>query len=440
MYRVEMKAGLFQLQSLKNVMTQELTQSIALLQYTADELLNFLESKVVENPILSVEGSSPVWKERSRKKSGESYSKKDWLEQVSKEFITLESHLLSQIHPAILDKKPLIQIIRNLDSNGYLQHSLEELVTPTISISLERLKESLALIQQLEPYGIGARNLQECLYIQAKLSKASPLVQTVLQEYFIEFAEKRWKELARKLNVSLTDIQDVFDQIQSYNPRPAAQFHSEEPTYIIPDVVVEIHQQQVVVREVDGGFPTITVDQTYMNRMKEYEDANVRKFIQDKFQEYQWITRGLQQRKETILKVMYTIAEKQRDCFFYGLDYLKPLKLKDVAEELGIHESTVSRAVKGKYVQTPFGTHEMRIFFSSSLSSAENDEDISGTKAKKILAQIIKEENKSKPYTDDQLVAILKERGLLLARRTVAKYREQLKIPSSTKRKRYDKE
>ena len=443
---MNMKAGLFQQQTLKMTMTQELTQSIALLQYSTQELSTFLENKMLENPLLSVDESQstifqPKLSRTKQERSKKNFDTKDWIEQVSDDYLTLEEYLISQVNFKRLsekEEKGLLLLIRNLDENGYLRVQLEDIATTCITSDI--LQKSLDILQQLEPYGVGGRNLQECLWIQAYADAGSPLTEVILQDHFLEFANKRWKELSKQLGVSLQEIQDAFDYIQTLNPRPASCFQQEKPSYIVPDVVVEEYDGQFIVAEVDGNLPKLSVDKQYFNQLKFYQDQQVKQFVQEKWQEYQWISRGIQQRKETIVKVMRCIIEKQPKCFYHGLEYIKPMTMKEVADEVNIHESTVSRAVKGKYVQTPFGTIEMRTFFSTSLSSMDFVQDISGIQAKKILATAIKNENKQKPLSDQELVDLLKrENGLVLARRTVGKYREQLGIPSSTKRKRYDK-
>ncbi len=441
-----MKAGLFQHQTLKMTMTQELSQSIALLQYSTQELSAFLENKMLENPLLSVDESQSVLYEPKINRSKKERSKNNfdatyWLEQASEDFPTLEPYLISQVNLQQLSEtehKGLLLLIRNLDENGYLRVQLEDLATASITTDI--LRDCLDLLQQLEPHGIGARNLQECLWIQTYADAASPLAETILQNHFLDFANKRWKELAKQLHVTLQEIQDAFDYIQTLNPRPASSFQQEKPSYIVPDVIVEEYDGQFIVAEVDGSLPKLTVDKQYLNNFKHHKDQQVKQFVQEKWQEYQWISRGIQQRKETIIRVMRCIIQKQPKCFYHGLEFVKPMTMKEVADELDIHESTVSRAVKGKYVQTPFGTIEMRTFFSTSLSSTDYEQDISGLQAKKLLAAAIKNENKQKPLSDQELVDLLKrENGLVLARRTVGKYREQLGIPSSSKRKRYDK-
>ena len=440
-----MKAGLFQQQTLKMAMTRELTQSIELLQYSTQELSAFLENKMVENPLLSVdESQSAIFQSRlDRSKSKRTPKKFDanyWIEQASENHPSLEEHLLSQVNFKQWTKekqKVLRLLIHNLDENGYLRVQLEELITSCHP--LEILQDSLSMLQQLEPYGVGARNLQECLWIQAYADAENPLAETILQNYFLEFANKRWKELSKKLSVSIQEIQSAFDYIQTLNPRPAADFHQDKPTYIVPDLVIEVRDGQLIVGEIDGNLPKLSVDKQYFNQMKHYQDQQVKQFVQEKWREFQWISRGIQQRKETILRVMRCIIEKQPKCLYHGLEHVKPMTMKEIANELDIHESTVSRAVKGKYVQTPFGTIEMRMFFSTSLSSTDYDQDISGIQAKKLLATAIHDENKQKPLSDQEIVDLFKhEYGLVLARRTVGKYREQFGIPSSSKRKRYD--
>ena len=443
---MNMKAGLFQQQTLKMAMTQELMQSITLLQYSTQELTSFLENKMEENPLISLEQPvSALFQPTYDRKKGKqhiknTYDSNNWIEQLSEDTYSLEQHVMSQLNHQKLSsehQKAMVFLIHNLDENGYLRIHLDDICEPCMSSVI--LEESLRMLQELEPHGLGARNLQECLLLQAKAEGVDPLAESILENYFLEFVEKRWKDLSKKIGVSLKEIQQVLDYVQTLNPRPGSLFFQEKPSYIVPDVVVEAIDGILLVGNSEGNSPNLHVDKGYLNQMKSYKDQGVQRFIQDKWQEFQWISRGIQQRKETILKVMQTIVEKQPACFLHGLNYLKPMTMKEIADEIGIHESTVSRAVKGKYVQTPFGTLEMRIFFTTSLQSVGHVEDMSGMQAKKNLQAAIQNENKQKPLSDQDLVTWLKEeKGIILARRTVAKYREQLGIPSSSKRKRYD--
>ncbi|MCK1994399.1 RNA polymerase factor sigma-54 [Peribacillus muralis] len=443
---MNMKAGLFQQQTLKMAMTQELMQAITLLQYSAQELSAFLESKMAENPLLSLDQPTsalfqPTFdRKRSKRTHINTYDANYWIEQISEDTVSLEQHVMSQVNHQQLtgeQQKAMLLLVHNLDENGYLRINLDDICSPGITSTA--LEESLSLLQKLEPHGLAARNLQECLLLQVKAEGVNPLAEVIIENHFLDFAEKRWKDLSKNISATLKEIQEVFDYVQKLNPRPASIFFQEKPSYIVPDVVVEVREGMLLVGNYDGNTPNLNVDKGYLNRMKSHADKGVQRFIQDKWQEYQWISRGIQQRKETILKVIQCIVEKQPACFHHGLNYLKPMTMKEIADEIGIHESTVSRAVKGKYVQTPFGTIEMRIFFTTSLQSVGLEEDMSGMQAKKSLKAAIDGENKQKPLSDQDLVARLKEEhGIILARRTVAKYREQLGIPSSSKRKRYD--
>lgn len=443
---MDMKMGLFQQQTLKLAMTQELSQAITLLQYSAQELQEFLDNKLLENPLLSLEHPSQVTYEpmfRQNKKHTTQAGNKDaayWLEQIGEETTSIETDLLSQLKVHELTKQQesiLLQLIHNLDGNGYLRIDIEE-VAETNGISSLEVEECLKELQQLEPYGIAARNLQECLLIQARLDGSNELAEMILEHHFFPFVEKKWKGIAKHLGVSMQQIQGVFDYVQELNPRPGAHYSLDRPAYIVPDVVVENRGGRLVIGDYDGNSPRLNADKTYLKKLKESKDQNLNRYWQEKWQEYQWLSKGIQHRKETILNVMGKIAEKQTQCFLTGMNELKPMTMKEIADELGIHESTVSRAVKEKYVQTPFGTFEMREFFSSSLQSTM-DEEISGKNARSALEKMISKEDKQKPLSDQELSARLRaEQGIVLSRRTVAKYRDQLGLPSSSKRKRYE--
>ncbi|MFJ5623406.1 RNA polymerase factor sigma-54 [Peribacillus loiseleuriae] len=438
-----MKPGLYQQQVMKLTMTQELSQAIALLQYSTQELLVYLETKWLENPLLTIESSTvshEIPRDQSRrdrlKNTGVSTN---WIEQIGEELPSLEKYLLSQIGTDVLNKmelKAFIHLIRNIDENGYLRINLEDAAT-LVGSSVSVVFKSLDILQQLEPHGIGARNLQECLLNQVCQVGERPLAEKLLRTYFLPFVDKKWKELSKDLGVSLKEIQDEFDYIQTLNPRPGAIFTSEKPSYIVPDVIVEYKDGKLVVGQYEGNTLQLHVNEPYLRKMQNHRDPNVNRFLQEKWQEYQWLSKGILQRKETVLQVMIKIVEKQPEYFFRGLGFLKPMTMKEIADDLEIHESTVSRAVRGKYVQTSFGTVEMRSFFSSALQSTEQ-EVVSGTKVKNALQTILELENKQKPHSDQELAEILRdEYGVVLSRRTVAKYREQLGILSSTKRKRY---
>ncbi|RFU63880.1 RNA polymerase factor sigma-54 [Peribacillus glennii] len=440
---MDMRAGLFQQQTLKLAMTQELSQAIALLQYSAQELTSFLENKSLDNPLISLEypGSLSV-RQRGEKVKGNRPAKHDpkyWIEQIGQETQTLETHLLSQLKPGQLSNdrlKVFLLLIRNIDENGYLRTDLDDIAASTGTDEAEAA-ECLGILHQLEPYGIGARNLQECLLIQARQGKHK-LAEKILGEHFLLFADKKWKGLAKVLQITLQEIQTVSDYIQTLNPRPGSLYVQEKPSYVIPDVTVRLLNGEFSIGIFEKNTPVLAANETYLTQMKQYNDRQVNSFLQEKWQEFQWISRGLEQRKQTILMVMGKIVEKQPECFYKGLSFLRPMTMKEIAEELGIHESTVSRAVKDKFVQAPFGTVEMKAFFTNNLQSTA-DEDVSARMAKRAIEDAVQAENKRKPLSDQEISNQLQaEQGIVLSRRTVAKYRDQLGIPPSSKRKRYD--
>ncbi|WP_409290315.1 RNA polymerase factor sigma-54 [Peribacillus sp. SCS-37] len=437
---MELGNGLFQQQGLRLSMTQELSQAIALLQYSSQELASFLEERAVENPLVQLEpvssyvGGAGAGRRRQREQDA-SY----WLEQIGGPPVSLHDYLWIQVglqNRREDEKRVLKGLILNLDQNGYLRADLSD-VAGKAGCDTEMVERCLGYIQGLEPAGVGARSLQECLLLQAeRMTGAKQHAEAVLREHFMLFADKRWKDLAKKLGITLQDIQEVQDFVLTLNPRPGAAFQSEKPAYAVPDVKVEHRDGRLQVALVERGSGW-SLNQDYYEFLKSSREHGVGKFLQEKWQEYQWISKSLLQRRETILRVTKLIVEKQEHCFRKGLASLKPMTMKEVADELGIHESTVSRAVRDKFVQAPFGTVELRAFFSAQIQSVSSGE-MSAEAVKRELVGLIESEEKTRPLSDQDLSDILKkEKGILLSRRTVAKYRDLLNIPSSSKRKRY---
>jgi RNA polymerase sigma-54 factor len=441
---MDLKAGLWQQQTLKLAMTQELTQAIALLQYSSQELAAFLENKALENPLIQVDNHTiqpinPLIDRNRRKHTKNSENK--WIEQIAAKSSSIEDQLVSQLNMHKYSSKQLRVIkylIENLDVNGYLTAEPRE-ISEQLSVPIELVEESIIIIQTLEPAGIGARNLQECLIIQVErenLEDDLPL--TILTHYFVQFAEKKWKKIAKELEVPIQKIQEVFDNIQQLNPRPGALLELGNASYIIPDAIVERVGDQFSVRLCDDIIPKISFNDHYYQKLNSTQDSHVGRFLQEKVQDYQWIMKSIEQRKETLTRVVSKIVEKQPLFFQKGKDYLVPMTMKDVSSELEIHESTVSRAVKEKYVQTPIGTFSLKSFFTSTIQTV-SDENTSSSQVKNAIAAIIEAENKQRPFSDQEIVDKLKtSQGIVVSRRTIAKYRDQLGIPSSSKRKRFD--
>ncbi|PLS06956.1 RNA polymerase factor sigma-54 [Neobacillus cucumis] len=440
---MDLKAGLWQQQTLKLAMTQELSQAIALLQYSTQELAAFLEDKALENPLLKIENVNvkPMNPLIDRNRGKHQKTEKDWIEQIADKPFSLEEHLISQLkitNLTAVQLKVIRHLIKNLDENGYFTEDLVE-IARKLRVDHEIVEDCLAIIQTLEPSGIGARDLQECLLMQCYYNNPNnELAQTILTNYFVPFAEKKWKPIAKELSVSLKDLQDVFDEIQKLNPKPAAMLQKEPTTYIIPDAIIEQTNERLTVRMYDDFLPRIRFNESYYQKFHN-QNKQVSRFLQDKVQDYQWILRSIEQRKETLIKVVMKIVEKQPAFFQKGSQYLVPMTMKEIANELDIHESTVSRAVREKYVQTPIGTFPLKTFFTSTIQTISDEESTSSAQVKNEISALVAGENKEKPLSDQDMAEQLKQqKGILVSRRTVAKYREQLGIPSSSKRKRFN--
>ncbi|MCA1033794.1 MULTISPECIES: RNA polymerase factor sigma-54 [Bacillus] len=443
---MNMNAGLFQQQSLKLAMTQELSQAIALLQYSALELTAFLESRALENPLMQIETENvrAMDPRRDRVRGASSKLKKDdrsWIEQIRAKDNLLEDYLISQLeikYISPLMDKIIRRIIKSIDENGYLRESVTE-IADELCVSEGDAAEALAELQLLEPAGIGARTLQECLLLQVqRLLRPDDLAEVIMEEHFEWFADKKWKQLASLLGVELKDIQRVSDLVRTLNPRPAAAFSKESAGYIVPDVAVSWDGSSFLITVQDELLPKVSFNSQYYESFKSTGDKEVRKYLQDRSQDYNWIVRSLEQRKDTIKKVTMKLVEKQQDFFIEGPAKLRPMTMKEIADELEIHESTVSRTVREKYVQTPFGTFELKTFFTSAVKTTGAD-GASSASVKKKIAAMVEAEDKLKPLSDSEIMSIL-EKGdaIVISRRTVAKYRDQLGIPSSAKRKRYE--
>ncbi|WP_207941146.1 RNA polymerase sigma-54 factor [Enterococcus sp. DIV2402] len=426
-----------QKQTQKLAMTQKLQQSIQVLQFSTEELTQFIENQALENPLLDV--IQPNYTSNYSKPRTSTGTEMTRLNQIPDTTISLFEHLIDQIHLNYRDtylRTLVLYLVEYIDLNGYLTISLDEAVEQTGGTPIQLL-DALTLIQQLEPAGVGARNLQECLMLQTERDNYAPeIAYLILEEYFTELVERKWESIAKKLVISLTDIQKVFDYIQTLTPTPGAVFGSTEGLYIIPDLTVKVDGQQVTVVSNRSGMPEIKFQQNYFEQMTQSGDSEVLNYLKEKQQAFEWLKKTVEQRGDTIYNVGKAIVERQQEFFFNKEHPIKPLILKDISEELAIHESTVSRAVNGKYLETDFGVFELKHFFSQKLASDEGERSTNDVKHR--LQTLIDSEDKAKPLSDQKLVELLNDEGIDISRRTIAKYRDLLKIPSSTKRKRYD--
>ncbi len=363
--------------------------------------------------------------------------------------ISLRELIVEQLHMLPLTEAQMIMgetIISSLDISGYFQQDLEKLVSDLklfdhVEINLEEAEKVLHSIQNLEPVGIAARSLQECLLIQLRNGSYDPyysyLAEKVLDQHFEDFANKRFDNIQKNMDLTRETLRATIDLIHKLNPKPGeGNIDSEEANQITPDFVIEKLEDNYIVSLNDRSVPSVTISQTYLemintNKRKRKistRDKETHKFLREKFESAKWFIASIQQRRHTLMKIMRAILEKQYEFFEYGAKALKPMIYKDIADEVMMDISTISRVVNGKYVQSPVGIHELKYFFSEGLST-DSGAEVSNKHIRELIKEICDNEPKNKPYSDDKIAKILVDKGIHIARRTVAKYREQLKIP-----------
>jgi RNA polymerase sigma-54 factor len=389
----------------------------------------------------------------------EEHEEKEYYEPVTVDTRDLSDHLLDQIKLLRLTPRETFlaeEFIGNIDEDGYLSCPVEEIVG-TINEELQRLAEEtgredddlpvysreeadamLSTIQSLDPPGVGARDLRECLMLQLKeagLEQSVPY--RLVRDCFDELINHRWSEISKRFGISPSDVQKAADEIKKLDPKPGLSFSAAGDNYIIPDLIVEKIDGKYHVFLNDANLPRLKLSRAYQEiarDKKKFEGEN-KEFISSKLNSANWMIQAIEQRRQTMLKVMHYIVERQRDFFEKGVQQLKPLTLREVAEVISMHESTVSRVTNEKFVQTPRGVLPLKFFFSSGLSTT-GGEDVSARGIKDQIEKLVANEDAKHPLTDQAIVNILKESGVQIARRTVAKYRDQLGVLSARMRKR----
>lgn len=358
---------------------------------------------------------------------------------------SLQSHLLWQLNLAPMsDKDRLIGVtlIDCINEQGYLEETLEEVVEafdPELDIELDEVEAVLHRIQQFEPTGIAARNLGECLLLQLRqLPAKTPWLseaQRLASDYLDLLGSRDYSQLMRRMKLKEDELRQVIDLIQSLNPRPGSQIESSEPEYVVPDVIVRKHNERWLVELNQEAMPRLRVNAQYAGFVKRADSSADNTFMRNQLQEARWFIKSLQSRNETLMKVATQIVEHQRGFLDYGDEAMKPLVLHDIAEAVGMHESTISRVTTQKFMHTPRGIYELKYFFSSHVSTSEGGE-CSSTAIRAIIKKLVAAENAKKPLSDSKIAGLLEAQGIQVARRTVAKYRESLGIAPSSERKR----
>jgi len=466
-----------QIQSQKLILTPQLRQYLRLLQQPLLELKQAVEQELAENPVLeeiSLSGPDEVslsdiskdeapaaeplreldfqnklaaldrideeFKETpysgydASEDDEDSLKKRNYQESIIQKATTLTDYLMWQLHFLDLneeDTRIAEEIVGNIDEDGYLKVTVEE-ISKSLGQPAPSIEKVLALIQTLDPPGVGARDLREALLIQiSKSEKISSLARKIVEEHFNLLEKKHLQDIARKLGVSEDSVKIAFHEIARLEPKPGRIFYSNEPITVVPDASVfpdednpghykiEIHQESV---------PRLKVSPSYRAMLKDKKvDAQTRAFLKSKIDSAMWLIQAVAQRKSTLRSITEEIVKAQYEFFDKGFSQLKPLRLKDISERIGIHESTVSRAIAGKYLETPQGTIPYRSFFSNKMETDDGSLESQKSVAERIR-QLITDEDKKKPLSDEKLVKILSSEGIKIARRTVAKYRDLLKI------------
>ena len=467
-------------QSQKLVMTPELIQAIQILQYNTQDLEKYIDEQLLANPILEVEGNekkadneadySDTAESPEPEKKSEKDEEFDWseylkereyddisyrqfeyksnnddqeytYEQFTSSEISLSEHLMYQLQFTDLKrgcKQVGKYIIESLDANGYMTQSKEE-ISNHLNVPMDKIQEVVDTIQGFEPVGVAAENLQECLLIQLK-NKGYDYEETatIVEDHLEDLAANRLVLIAKKVNMSVEEVQELADVIKSLEPKPGRQFSSDAETrYVIPDVIIEKYDGEYIITVNESNVPQLIVSPYYRKVLQDAEkDSNISQFLTGRLNSALWLIKSIEQRRQTIYNVVQVILKYQMDFFEKGQKYLKPLTLKKIADDVGIHESTVSRSINGKYVQTPRGVFEIKYFFTSGVSSSEEG-GLSSESIKAFIKEMIGEEDASHPCSDQNMAERLKEKGIDISRRTVAKYRDEMGILSSSKRRRY---
>ncbi|OLD72984.1 MAG: RNA polymerase sigma-54 factor [Verrucomicrobia bacterium 13_1_20CM_54_28] len=465
--------------ALQQVLSPQLQQSLLVLQTPLLELRNLVQQEMETNPVLEElpdepgpdsqdEGESSgddnfanefeklasldeEWRDYMAqsassgadgfRSSGEAKDKRQFFFDSIAVQETLQQNLLGQLNQTALnasDRKAAELIVGNIDDKGFLQSAPEEMALNS-GIPQEDFEKMLALIQGFHPPGVGARDLRECLLIQLRREgKENSLEYKIVSEHMEDLGRRRFPEIARRMGISVEDVQKAADNIGRLNPRPGQVFAAAPQNYVLPDVTVEKVDGEYQITLNDEQIPHLRISNLYKDIIASgnTQSGEVKDYIRDKIRSGKFLIRSIHQRQQTIANIAQQIVARQRDFLEHGPSHLKPMTMKEVADAVGVHETTVSRAVSGKYMATPQGIFEMKYFFTPGYQTA-GGESLSNTSVKEAILDLVKREDGNQPLSDNEIVEILSERGIPIARRTVAKYRSELNILPSHMRRKY---
>jgi RNA polymerase sigma-54 factor len=466
------------------IMTQKLQQAIKLLQLSQMELLGEINQALESNPVLEEEelsesqatetpaeenwptlNAETVAQEPQENGDARSAAEEwDWdsflkdrqmpsptfqefeeretpvFENLNAEKATLKSHLMWQLRMADLDaegERLATLIVGNLDNDGYLRAGIEEIARDA-GCDPAKVEQVLRLVQSLDPLGVAARDLKECLLIQLAAFKVqNPLVTAVIEHHLPNLGNRNYQAIARDLKVTLEEVAQAADLIASLDPAPGRRFDAEDPAYISPDVHVQKVGDEYVITLNDDGLPKLRISNFYLEALRNPDKLSdtAKQYIQKHLDNALWFIRSINQRQRTLYKVSESIIRFQRDFLDHGLSHLRPLTLRQVAEDVQMHESTISRVTTNKYIHTPQGVLDLKYFFNSGINLGLGDQ-IASESVKEKIRQIVQSENPENPLSDQEIADILRKDDVIIARRTVAKYRGMLGVLPSSKRKR----
>ena len=448
-------------QQQKMIMTQNMQQSIKLLQMSLHDLREYIDNEYSENPILEISDHSSLnndvqisdlekynaekiaeemdydsYKDKpERSYSNEDVSPLNFIEEKK----SLKEYLHEQLLEVNEDAYTIMiakYIVESLDGRGYLEIPIEELAAE-LRISSEDVAKGLKLVQSLEPYGIGATTIKECLIIQSiNLNILDDNIEKIIQDHLEDVAVNRYEAIGKALKISPREAQRYGDLIKKLEPKPSRGFYTgEEVSYIIPDAEIKNIDGEFYIIMNEGVLPKLMINKTYRDVLKSGKDNEINSYVKEKVNRAMFLIKAIEDRKNTLYRVLECLIDRQKEFFEKGYSYIKPLTLKEVSSKLQIHDSTVSRTIKDKYILTSYGTIKIKDLFANGLTN-NSCEDLSTIKIKDEIKKIVQEENKAKPLSDQIISTMLEEKNMKISRRTVAKYREELGIKSSSMRKR----
>lgn len=467
---IELKQQIKMNQSL--VMTPQLQMAIKLLQLSRLELLDVIQQELEQNPALDEISESISPEEQAEETASEKEvtieenisDDIDWSNYIDEynsadridfgtegrdtprfeAFISqkesLSDHLLWQLmmtSPTEEEKEIGSLIIGNVSKSGYLDIPVKDIVRISDS-SVEKVEQVLSLLQTFDPIGVCAKDLRDCLQIQARLLKIEDsIIIDIIENHLHHLENKNYNAICRELKVNMEEVIFAVNVIKGLEPRPGRLFSDEDSQYIEPDIYVYKLEDDFVIILNEDGMPKLRINSYYQEAIEKGDNIaeNIKEYMQEKLRSATWLIRSIHQRQKTIYRVMESIMKFQGDFFEKGVSHLKPMVLKDVAEDIDMHESTISRVTTNKYVYTPQGIFELKYFFNSSISRVHGDDAIASASVQEKIRQIIESENPAKPFSDDKISKLLEKENINIARRTVAKYREMMKILPSNKRR-----